>query len=62
MNNKKITMTYRENYGAPAYYPACELSTLLCDIARKKTLTAEMREILKTAGFQIEIIGATAPR
>ena len=51
--SKSITVQPREIYGKTTYYPACDLSRTLCDIAGTKTVTSEMIRILKRDGFSV---------
>ncbi len=44
----------RNNYGAPAVYPVCQTAKTFANIAGKKTLTHEVRQLIKSLGYRIE--------
>lgn len=58
---KTITITERNVYGNAAYYPSCDMSRLLCEIAGTKQVTRQMIATCKANGFRV-IVAPTAPR
>lgn len=55
MNEKIITITEKTVYGKTCYYPACELSRLVCSVANTKQLTPEIGRHLKAAGYRVVV-------
>jgi hypothetical protein len=49
----KITIELRWNYGACAFYPACETSKQFALIAGTKTLTQDALRVIKAMGYTI---------
>ena len=58
---KTITITERNVYGETKYYPACDMSRLLCSIARTKQVTLPMIATCKENGFRV-VVAPVAPR
>jgi hypothetical protein len=60
-----ITILRKENYGAVAYYPVCDASHALAEIAGTKTLTPQvLRTIASRLGYTVQIThpeGAKTP-
>jgi hypothetical protein len=52
---KKVIVHLKRNYGRTDFYPKCELSKILCDMAEKKVLSKQNIEYLKSKGFEIEV-------
>ena len=53
--SKLITITERNIYGEIKFYPACETSRLLCDVAGTKQVTASIIAICKANGFRVVV-------
>lgn len=51
----KIKLNINKHYGRELYYPGCELSTMLCEILKQKSLTIRDIEILKSYGCIVEM-------
>ena len=49
-----VMVDVRNNYGAPAVYPVCQTAKTFANISGKKTLTKEVRELIKSLGYRIE--------
>lgn len=52
-----LQVTVRNNYGAPAIYPANKTAQLFADIAGTKTLRLDTLAKAKELGYQIERVG-----
>lgn len=59
--DKTISITERNVYGETKFYPACDMSRLLCDVAGTKQVTASMIACVKANGFRV-IVAPVAPR
>ena len=57
---KTITLTEKMIYGNTCYYPACELSQLLCAVANTKQFTSHMIARAKAAGYTITVAPVAA--
>jgi hypothetical protein len=53
--DKQLTLTEKTVYGQTAYYPACDLSRLLCAVANTKQFTQHIIQAAKTAGYTISV-------
>ena len=53
-NNKTLLVEIRNNYGAPAVYPICETAKTFAEISGKKTMTHEVRALIKSLGYTFE--------
>ena len=51
----KLTVKIRQVYGNKVIYPACQLSRMVAQIAKTKTLTDDVIALLKRNGFAIEV-------
>ena len=52
----KALITKQSVYGATKYYPACEISETLAEIAGTKTLTEQTIKSAKKIGITFEIV------
>lgn len=59
--DKTITITERNVYGETKFYPACDMSRLLCDVAGTKQVTPAMISRVKANGFRV-VVAPTASR
>ena len=51
-----LVILRKENYGTPVYYPVCDASHALAEIAGTKTLTAQvLRTLVNRLGYQVQI-------
>lgn len=50
-----IKVKYVRSYGNDRYYPACELSKMICELLNQKSLTMEQLEKIKAYGYQLEM-------
>lgn len=53
--DKQITITERNVYGETKYYPACDMSRLLCEVAGTKQVTRAMIATCKSNGFRVVV-------
>lgn len=60
--DKTITVKARNVYGAIKYYPACDTSRLLCEVAGTSQVTPAMITICKSNGFEITVAATEAQR
>lgn len=58
--SKTITVKARTIFGAIKYYPACDTSRLLCEIAGTEQVTPSMITICKSNGFEITVAATEA--
>jgi len=54
-----ITVQIRQVYGNETIYPVCNHSRMLAAIAKTKTLTGEMLQILRANGYEIKVDAPT---
>ena len=54
--NMKALITKQSVYGTTKYYPACEISEALAEIAGTKTLTEQTIKSAKKIGITFEIV------
>ena len=59
--DKQISITERNIYGETKFYPACDTSRLLCEVAGTKQVTASIIAICKANGFRVTV-APVAPR
>lgn len=59
--DKQISITERNVYGETRFYPACDTSRLLCEVAGTKQVTASIIAICKANGFRVTV-APVAPR
>ena len=59
--DKQISITERNIYGETKFYPACDTSRLLCEVAKTKQVTASIIAICKANGFRV-IVAPVTPR
>lgn len=52
----KIQVNIKNVYGQDLIYPACETAKNLTKLTGKKTLTPDAISIIKTMGFEIEVV------
>ena len=50
----QLTILTKTNYGTMTYYPACEKSKLLAEIAGTKTLTVDTLKKAYALGYRFE--------
>jgi hypothetical protein len=51
-----LVILRKDNYGTPVYYPVCEASHALAEIAGTKTLTQQVLRTLTTRlGYRVQI-------
>lgn len=55
-----ITLNEKTIYGQTCYYPACDLSRLLCAVANTKQVTAHMIHQVKLAGGTVTVAPVAA--
>ena len=53
--DRSIKITERNVYGETKFYPACDTSKVLCEVAGTKQVTPSMISILKANGFKIVV-------
>jgi len=51
----KITVQIKSTYGNENIYPVCDTAKLFADVAGTKTLTLNIIERLKKAGYSIQV-------
>lgn len=56
MKDHQIFVEQRDIYGSTKYYPACNDSKMLAQLAGTKTLTPEALHIIKRLGFIITTV------
>lgn len=52
----QIVVKTKEVYGVRNIYPVCDTAKLFADVAGTKTLTPSVINLLKKAGYSIEVI------
>ena len=53
--DRSIKITERNVYGETKFYPACDTSKVLCEVAGTKQVTPSMISILKANGSKIVV-------
>lgn len=54
-----IKVRIKEVYGMATIYPVCDKAQAFADIARTKTLTRPVIELIKRLGYDVEVITET---
>lgn len=50
----KLSLKHIRSYGNDRYYPVCALSTMICELLNRKSLTMEQIEIIKKFNYKVE--------
>jgi hypothetical protein len=57
----QIQITAKQVYGNELLYPACDTSTIFCQLVRKKTLDIDDLLKIRKLGYEIKITGHVDP-
>lgn len=57
--DKTITVSIKQVYGTERIYPVCEFTTLMCQIAKRSTLSRYDISLLKFAGYTVNVEAPT---
>lgn len=52
---KQIKLIVREVFGREVFYPACDLSRMICELTGQKSIDSEDLGILKRYGYSVEL-------
>lgn len=53
---KEIKVSVTSGFGKEFFYPECDISKLLSDLAQQRSFTLADIELIKKIGFEVEVV------